>query len=521
MRIEKLRRCFLNSQFSILSSVVALAAVLSAALMLAPAHAASDVIHYKYWARLVTVEGIARAYSGTYPETAAIYPPLTMYGYRLAGLVYQAAVEPSFDLDRALGSRALSLLVKLVAVIPHLVTIGAIFWLLRVRNRTASGSAGPRIAVAAAAAYGLNPASLFDLAYWGQPDSVHALFLLLAIWCLEEGRSLWGWGFAGLAATAKPQVWALLPFVAYVSVRRFGFAKSTLGVAVAVLVGLGVCLPFLLAGTFGDLLSLPGLITSTMPVVSANAHNLWWLATEARPEFVFDAEPLLGPFTYRQLAAALTVAVYGYGLWKTDPRGRDGALLAMAACGVRLRAVEDRSPRTGRRPSRDGGVRGVRLVRGDHSGPREPRVHGLAPARRGRSTILLPDGRVRDYLGNAVPEHGFARLLARAAPRVPARRRGLGPPAVAQRRPERGAVRRVERVGVAAGSAPSRSRNRLPPRLTYSPVLERRPWARASVMLVRKKRQPRARATTPPTRPMSSSDGFGAPAAAARAASKT
>ncbi len=299
--------------------------------MLAPAHAASDVIHYKYWARLVTVEGIARAYSGTYPETAAIYPPLTMYGYRLAGLVYQAAVEPSFDLDRALGSRALSLLVKLVAVIPHLVTIGAIFWLLRVRNRTASGSAGPRIALAAAAAYGLNPASLFDLAYWGQPDSVHALCLLLAIWCLEEGRSLGGWGFAGLAATAKPQAWALLPFVAYVSVRRFGFAKSTLGVAVAVLVGLGVCLPFLLAGTFGDLLSLPGLITSTMPVVSANAHNLWWLATEARPEFVFDAEPLLGPFTYRQLAAALTVAVYGYGLWKTDPRGRDGALLAMAA----------------------------------------------------------------------------------------------------------------------------------------------------------------------------------------------
>ena len=35
--------------------------------------------------------------------------------------------------------------------------------------------------------------------------------------------------------------------------------------------------------------------------------------------------------TYRQAAAALSLLVMAYGLWRTDPRGRDGALSAMAA----------------------------------------------------------------------------------------------------------------------------------------------------------------------------------------------
>jgi hypothetical protein len=100
---------------------------------------------------------------------------------------------------------------------------------------------------------------------------------------------------------------------------------------VAGLVGLTTCLPFLLAGTFGQLLTLPRLIAETMPVATANAHNLWWLVTDARPEFVPDAEPVLGSFTYRQVALALTLLLLAYGLWRTDPRARNGGLSAVAA----------------------------------------------------------------------------------------------------------------------------------------------------------------------------------------------
>lgn len=304
--------------------VVALAAVLCAAVLAIPSHAASDVSHYKYWAKQVATHGVSGSYSGTYPETAAIYPPVTMYGYRIAGWIYRRTYDPAFFMPRALESQLLAVLVKLVAVVPHLLGALAIFGLLLRRH-------GTRPALLATVAYALNPAALFDVAYWGQPDPVHAILLVIAIYCFEEDWPLIGYAFIGLAAATKPQAWALLPFLGYVSLRRFGLLRSVLGGVVAALAALAVCLPFIVYGTFSELFILPRLIAETMPVVTANAHNIWWIVTNGKPDFVMDAAPLLGDFTYRQVAAALSLLVIGYGLWRTDPHGRDGELSMMAA----------------------------------------------------------------------------------------------------------------------------------------------------------------------------------------------
>jgi hypothetical protein len=250
-----------------------------------------------------------------------------MYGYRVVGWLYRHFYDLSFDMEAALQSQALSVLVRLVAVVPHLATSLAIFGLLLRRF-------GARPALLACAAFALNPAAIFDAAYWGQPDMVHALFLLIAIYCFEEDRPLVGYAFIGLAAATKPQAWALLPFLAYVSLRRFGLVKSLLGGAVAALAGLATCIPYLVYGTFSEIFILPRLIAETMPVVTANAHNVWWLVTRGKPDFVFDSEPLIGPLaflTYRQGATLLTLLVMAYGIWRTDPHGRDGELSAMAA----------------------------------------------------------------------------------------------------------------------------------------------------------------------------------------------
>jgi len=37
-------------------------------------------------------------------------------------------------------------------------------------------------------------------------------------------------------------------------------------------------LPFLAAGRVRDLLTLPRVVATVMPVVTANGHNLWWIA---------------------------------------------------------------------------------------------------------------------------------------------------------------------------------------------------------------------------------------------------
>ena len=83
----------------------------------------ADVVHYKYWTHQIATYGVSGAYSGEYPETAAIYPPVTMYGYRVAGWLYRHLYDPAFDMDAALGSHQLTVLVKLVAVVPQLVSI--------------------------------------------------------------------------------------------------------------------------------------------------------------------------------------------------------------------------------------------------------------------------------------------------------------------------------------------------------------------------------------------------------------
>jgi hypothetical protein len=306
------------------TGIVLLSAIVCVVVLALPSHLASDVTHYKYWAHQVATQGVAGAYSGSYPETAAIYPPVTMYGYRVAGWIYRHFFDPAFEMETALASRALTVLVKLVAILPQLAASLTIFGLLLRRF-------GPRPALLATSAFAFNPAAIFDAAYWGQPDAVHAIFLVIAFYLFEEDRPYLGFAFVGLAAATKPQAWALLPFVAYVSLRRFGLARSIVGGLVAGLAVLLVCLPYLVYGTFGELFVLPRLIAETMPVASANAHNVWWIVTGGKPDFVMDTEPLLGPVTYRQAAAALALLVMGYGLWRTDPHGRDGELSAMAA----------------------------------------------------------------------------------------------------------------------------------------------------------------------------------------------
>jgi len=79
-----------------------------------------------------------------------------------------------------------------------------------------------------------------------------------------------------------------------------------------------VILPFIMTGHLGELLSLPGTVGSVMPVVSADAHNLWWLAATARgvdPLFTNDATRVIGPLTYRAAAALLVLAALGLTYW--------------------------------------------------------------------------------------------------------------------------------------------------------------------------------------------------------------
>jgi hypothetical protein len=287
-----------------------------------------DITHYVYWTRLVTLGGIQSAYGGTWPETYAVYPPVTLYAYQAVGTAYRWLSDPTFDPDVAQQSPWLHEGIKFVALAWHLLTAAAIVLLVR---RVAS----PGSAAVAGALYVVDPAALFDVAHWAQPDGAHSLFSVLAIGLLSLGQVLLPWAAMATAALAKPQAWALLPLLAIATLRSHGLTGLVRGLAAAAVVAIVITLPFILTGRITQFLSLPGTVSSVMPVVSADAHNLWWLMLEPRgqdPLFVQDSARVFGPLTYRTIAGALVGAVFvlTYLLYWT---GR-ASLAEAAALGV-------------------------------------------------------------------------------------------------------------------------------------------------------------------------------------------
>ena len=288
-----------------------------------------DITHYVYWTRLVTLGGIQAAYGGTWPETYAVYPPVTLYADQALGNVYRWLQDPRFDPLLAQSSQWLHAALKFVALTWHLLTALAI--LLIVRRTTHA----PTLAAVAGALYVANPAALFDVAHWAQPDGAHSLFSVLAIGLLSVGQVVVPWAAMGAAALAKPQAWAILPLLAIATFRSHGLSGLARGSVAASVVSLVIVLPFIVNGRIDELMSLPGTVSTVMPVVSADAHNFWWLVLEPRgqdPLFVQDSARALGPLTYRTVAGGLVGAVLLLSYWLFWTRR--ASLAEAAALGV-------------------------------------------------------------------------------------------------------------------------------------------------------------------------------------------
>jgi hypothetical protein len=72
-----------------------------------------------------------------------------------------------------------------------------------------------------------------------------------------------------------------------------------------------------------------------MPVVSADAHNFWWLVLQLHgqdPIFLQDSARVVGPLTYRELSAALVAASMLLTFWLYWTRR--ASLAETAALGV-------------------------------------------------------------------------------------------------------------------------------------------------------------------------------------------
>jgi len=268
-----------------------------------------DIERVKGWSRRITLDGLSTVYAMAGPYDVD-YPPVTLYFHGLAGAAYRAFADPSFDLQRALDSRLLTAGIKSIGLLFHLV--GTV-----IVSRVVSAHAGAAAGGAAAAAYAWNPAVLYAVAHWGQPDPIHS-FLLVGGVLLLAARRPGGAGLAvGVALMTKPQAWAMLPlFVG--ATAALGWSAMGRFVAGCGAGALVPALPFVVSGTWRQLLDLPGRIAGWMPYVNAGAHNFWWLVTGGTNwEGLWAHEGLWGEITYRQVATGLVVAAASVALWLT------------------------------------------------------------------------------------------------------------------------------------------------------------------------------------------------------------
>jgi Gpi18-like mannosyltransferase len=193
------------------------------------------------------------------------YPPGYMLVLWCVGQVYALWHQPT-------NYSLLLVLCKMPAVLADL-AIGVLIYVASRRRWPMAGS------LTAAAVFVLNPVSWFVSAYWGQADSVAAVFLVLAIYLALTERFEFAWTALAFAVLIKPQPLVIAPMLLAWQLRRQFSWRVLLAPVIGAAVGWLGSMPF--APGYDPVSVLTWLYeryqtgVSVYQVNSANAFNLY------------------------------------------------------------------------------------------------------------------------------------------------------------------------------------------------------------------------------------------------------
>lgn len=294
-------------------------------LMPLPSVPEQDMGHFRLWVAWLAANGVEAAYAGLFPAQYIIYPPLSPYFYLLVAQLIAAMPAPPPLLAGIWPADGnwFEAVVRFPVVLFHGLLTAVIYW-STVRWK------GHLAAIGAAVFYAANPAVLFDLVYWAQPDSYHSFFAVVGLLLLLGRWPELGWAALALAALAKPQAWIYLPVLVLFTWRRHGFGKVLSGGVFFIVTAVALVWPFIAADRGWELASVFVNFSRVMPVVTANAHNLWWLVLGQPGLFKADSAIFLGPFSYQTVGLVLLLVGYAGALMKTLGDGDRETLFSAA-----------------------------------------------------------------------------------------------------------------------------------------------------------------------------------------------
>ena len=213
------------------------------------------------WMRTMNESGFAGFYgSGQFGD----YPPVMMLLFRGVGAVVSAVSENPTDHAFRVGIKCLACGFEIL--------IGALILFEGKRLL------GVRAGTVAAGLFLLNPAALYESAYWGQVDAIPTAFMVASLVLVGRGRWTSAGFVAALGLTAKFQAVILLPLLVFEAFRMVGLrglvrlaAGGAIGVALA-------AAPFFATGTLTEIVDRAYInVVGQYPKMSNNAYNIWFV----------------------------------------------------------------------------------------------------------------------------------------------------------------------------------------------------------------------------------------------------
>lgn len=279
-----------------------------------------DVQDYVVWSYKTVTYGLGSMYSAINGLWISDQSPGLNYVLHIMGLVYRSIFAPDFLYPVVAGDPALRglttnpaaladpvqrTLVRLPMPLADVLTGALIF-------TAARKYVSERGAWLVALAFLFNPAVLWNGSYWGQTDALHS-FLVLAAFLLIIFPKRIGWAFFifGIAFFTKPQAMIFGPLLLLAAYRVGALRGAVRGLAFG---GLGAALILAPVAVLGGSEGMLAYFLDTVghhPILSANAHNLWWFVFRGSID-VIDTRLLVSntPLTYRVFSILLFGVVY-------------------------------------------------------------------------------------------------------------------------------------------------------------------------------------------------------------------
>lgn len=274
---------------------------------------------FLYWYNYASGGNFSNFYE---PPNWSDYPPFNVYLFWFFGNLF---LKPAALIHSLFPSSTLSLqlftsiAVKLPAILFNTALTVLIYIFLRRRFSF-------RASMAAASFHAFNPAVIYDLAVWGQMDSVYSFIMALSLMLLLSRKYELSSLLLSIGILTKPQSVLLAPFLIYMLLKEKNWTRFLSCAVVSTLAILLIVLPFAKGNPLSFLLNIYGKAYSVYPYTSINAYNFWALAAGPAKFWLPDNQEILN-LSLRSWGIILFMLFTSCVLWRFHKKSSESVLL--------------------------------------------------------------------------------------------------------------------------------------------------------------------------------------------------